>query len=616
MPSGFLAGFKIIVSQAVNMELIGLIVFFVVVAVSLPLFVNMQQDSLMELRASATAGQFNKIAEAANNFILANYYSLEGAGGGVISIQELKDDGYLAPYINPVNPYGGTWEVYVVLEGPTSLQGILTTSGGMTLNQSQLGTVIAQTHGVGGEVPPFDLTVSGSGDVAYGAYNGWELNLPPNINPGFGHIVGLLNYENGALLNNDYLYRSAIPNHKELNTMQTDIEMGGNGIKNFSILQSSYNASGNCSLDSSGHCVGEIMAAGTLEGDLPSNWQGGVVTRDMYSKDGTIAVGPGSNYAEYVGKTPYYRQTIMNNNPNYTNSGVLAFMDDDGPNNVSGSGGWIGAMSPTTNYWTADMANDVNGQGGLWTGGPQAAASIFSQDGASSVNTAYYTTSGTQQSSATLYSSADGPGMYMVNRKSEDYVAISAPNDTSQTGGLITNGAVEVAGSANSVVSFYATNYGVAGLSGIGGNGQFNLPTSDAQTGAALNVSGQSCSPNGAIGADYSGNTLSCVNGVWSSNSPFNFQNRRFIGTEVDGDYGWPSPFSYPTIVETKERCGGYGAVSTQICTKNWLCWSGLPVQQSEGNGFGFDFSNIVPANGIIFIKTYGTCGYDSYVNY
>ena len=77
--------------------------------------------------------------------------------------------------------------------------------------------------------------------VIQGIRGGWQVALSNySITPGPGHTASALFLMDGALAN-DYLYRNAVPNHPELNTMNTDLGMGNHNINNAGSISASGN---------------------------------------------------------------------------------------------------------------------------------------------------------------------------------------------------------------------------------------------------------------------------------------------------------------------------------------------------------------------------------------
>lgn len=468
------------------MDLFGLLIVFVIIALATPTMVYMQKNSLMELRSSVAAEEMLAIAKAANNYITTNYYSLvSNVGATNLTVSQLQTDGFLTAAISEVSPYGGTWNVQIQSPKAGYVTGIITSDGGMPLNQKELGLVISQTHGLAGEVPPAGVTVNGQkidANTAYGSYGGWTLSLTGYKNPGAGHLVGLLDYYNGEQINNDYLYRNAIAGHPELNTMQTNIDMANNSIDDVNTLQTGLPmiGTGACPKDLEGHCVGEIMAAGTSELNLPTGWMGGVITRDLYSQSGTIAVGPGQN------------------NANSTNL-VEALMNDRADNNVPETGGVVSTTSPAGNFSSSLLADDSNGY--MQVVGANATTKMSVNNSTASIQAA-----NTSGANTYLYANNDGN-----------------PQDT----GLDTDGNIILGHDQNGTCSSNSRVYIAASQlyddcdgnlnANPGGGTASAVKTNGSFLPGDIASSGDYCPVNGDIASDVdgSGHSLDCVNNEW-----------------------------------------------------------------------------------------------------
>jgi hypothetical protein len=211
-------------------ELIGLLIFLSASALAIPNLVRIQQHSHEQMLDGTTAAQLVEIAQAANQFIQANYPELVAtAGTQTISIAQLQAAGDLSPDATAINPYEQTWEVQINQPTAGDLQGVILALGGVPMTQTEQGDAAAQTHGIGGFIP---FAANGSTANATGAFGGWEIPMAAFTNPGSGHMVGLLTFANGQLINNDYLYRVSIGGQPQLNTMQTTLDAGGNNITN------------------------------------------------------------------------------------------------------------------------------------------------------------------------------------------------------------------------------------------------------------------------------------------------------------------------------------------------------------------------------------------------
>lgn len=533
------------------MELIGLLVFFVVSAITVPGLIYMQHQSRSELRASVAAGELNAISKAANDYIQSNYTTLSTkTGNSVISIQDLKDSGFLSNDVQDSNPYDAVWQVQIQQPQPGFLQGIITASGGTMMNQRELGLVSAQSHGVGGEVPPPHTNLANiddGGAVAYGPYGAWKIDLTGYNNPGPGHLVGLLSYYNGEQINNDYLYRDSIPNHPELNTMQTNVDMGGNNINNYSVIQSAHNTDlvDSCDLDSSGHCIGQIMAAGTSENDLPQGWLGGMVSRDFYSKNGTISVGLGDNASSgldqelsWMSDRGYYSQ-----GPNTYGSG-----------GVVGSGGDVGVRSPSNQFSANVTSTDSWPYSSVTTSGPDSGTSMRTVTNNSSINATYY---------------LNGQG--------------------------INNAAMDV-DDTKSVVQAYNNTGGFASMTVPDGNSaSANVSTSGYLLPGAIGTPGQWCPVNGALAANSNGTGegVTCISGVWqNSSSSYGHVYSQYYGP---GAYHFTNSHNSPMFVST--NCPN----SSQNYEEVQIDYAGIAIREAGGNSHkGYHFSYIPAAFGII----------------
>ena len=359
------------------LEIIGLAVFLAIAAALSPQFLALQQKSLERIRDTVVAGQMSQIVSAANQYIQANYNSLAtNPGNQVITVQQLEQAGYLSPSVSQFTPYGQNWEVQVAQPKPGYLQGLVISTGGTPMTQVEMGQAADSTKGSGGFIPQAGFP--GSGTTATGAYGGWQVSMAGYANPGPGHMVGLLTYYNGQSISNDYLYRVAIPNNHQLNTMQTDLDMGGNNISNANNIQASGGAitigneatttcNPNARISMAGSqiwdgCDGDlhmqpgggngssifttaniqvqglIGAAGeSATSGYPGGWGGGVHTWDLYA-NGTVGVGTNGSLTGYLNSQGY---GYVQNNMNVGNALIVGNASFNGFNYVNGNGGFL-----------------------------------------------------------------------------------------------------------------------------------------------------------------------------------------------------------------------------------------------------------------------------------
>jgi len=357
------------------LEIIGLAVFLAIAAALSPQFLALQQKSLERIRDTVVAGQMSQIVSAANQYIQSNYNTLSAnAGTQTITIQQLEQAGYLSPSVSQFTPYGQNWEVQVSQPKPGYLQGLVISTGGTPMTQVEMGQAADSTKGSGGFIPQAGFP--GSGTTATGAYGGWQVSMAGYTNPGPGHMVGLLTYYNGQSISNDYLYRVAIPNNHRLNTMQTDLDMGGNNISNANNIQASDGAitigneatttcNPNARISMAGSqiwdgCDGDLhMQPGGGNGSsifttaniqvqgligalgepatsgYPAGWAGGVHTWDLYA-NGTMGVGNnGSLEAYFNNQGNGYVGNDMNVGNYFSVSNNAAWFENNGYGGVS-----------------------------------------------------------------------------------------------------------------------------------------------------------------------------------------------------------------------------------------------------------------------------------------
>lgn len=239
-----------------------------------------QETALHNVQSAATAGQMRQITTAAQAYIQANYAAVEAnstaSSPATITVPMLESTGYLPPSITPTNPFGQTWVVQVLQPSPGQLQALVLSTGGATIPEKQAPAIATQTGQEGGFVPYNGQYGSLSPAAAQGAYGHWSVALNGYTNPGPGHLAALLAFNNGNL-ENDYLYRVAVPGQPQLNTMQTALNMGNNDVDNANNIQ----ANGRIG------ALGEPAASG-----YPAGWAGGVHTWDLYANG---SVGSGTN---------------------------------------------------------------------------------------------------------------------------------------------------------------------------------------------------------------------------------------------------------------------------------------------------------------------------------
>lgn len=179
------------------------------------------------------------VAEAVSKYLKDNFSTVLASATATspvqITVPMLRNTDYLPSGFTDTNGFGQSIIGLARKPNPNQLEAIVLTTGGQTISEIGIRTIAENLGGPGGYIS------SSNANVVQGVRGGWQVTLSNYaINPGAGHTASALFFMDGQLAN-DYLYRNAVPGHPELNTMNTDLNLGGHNINNTSAI----NASGN-----------------------------------------------------------------------------------------------------------------------------------------------------------------------------------------------------------------------------------------------------------------------------------------------------------------------------------------------------------------------------------
>lgn len=183
-------------------------------------------DNYLDEQLNQTAAQQQKqVNKAAQTYIKTNYSTIAAqAMPYTISVVTLQTAGLL-PSTFSKNPFAQSYSVVVRNPG-SGLMALVVTTGGQTIDEKNLPRISKLVGADGGYIS------SANTAVAYGAYKAWTETLSNyGVSPGAGHLASALFFDSTSIAS-DYLYRSAVPGMPSLNTMNTDLSMGGNDITN------------------------------------------------------------------------------------------------------------------------------------------------------------------------------------------------------------------------------------------------------------------------------------------------------------------------------------------------------------------------------------------------
>ncbi|MBU2758835.1 shufflon system plasmid conjugative transfer pilus tip adhesin PilV [Acidithiobacillus sulfurivorans] len=333
------------------------VLFAVIIsALAVPAVYMVMSSQQQQELSTAAAIQMARVEKAAEAYITANAGAIEsvatGSSPAVITVPMLESTGYLPNGFTSVNPFGQTWEVQVLQPTSGNLQALVVSYGGNTVKAKVAGQV-AQIAGASGGViggGSGEYAVPGcTGGEACGSYNGWSVTTSgyQNIQP--GHFAALLAYSNGQL-QSDYLYRVAVPGQPQLNTMQTNLNMGTNSVNN----------------------ANEVNAQSeTLAGGQPNGQPGALqIGSNYYYGDSSNAAvrTPGSFYIQNQnGSGPAQIAEVSN----VWGSGELegGYVNSTGDVNAQYNSTANNAFAMDNGSWWANNAGDSSQSGNAYVGG-------------------------------------------------------------------------------------------------------------------------------------------------------------------------------------------------------------------------------------------------------
>lgn len=362
---------------------IALLFMFAALAIITPtLMSGVQQDNQLII-GTVAAKQLHQITDAAKGYITSYAANIEtqatSSTPAVITVADLENTGFLPQGFNTVNPYGQTWEVEVLQPTNGNLDALVLSVGGQPIPPADAPRIASESGAAGGIVQ--------ANNTAQGAYGGWTVPMAGYTNPGTGHLAGLIGYSNGQL-QSDYLYRVAVPGQPQLNTMQTNLDMGANNINNVQ----NVNVNQDVTLGNPGAATGGYAASapGQLGVDepagqgFPSGWGGGIHTWDIYA-NGSFAAGVDGSIGAIMNDRGGDGGQVYVNSQNSANYAYMdaqngsAYVDTNGMM----QGGYINStgdvnaqneltVGPASGYggnWWANNAGDSSQAGNAYVGG-------------------------------------------------------------------------------------------------------------------------------------------------------------------------------------------------------------------------------------------------------
>lgn len=185
-------------------------------------------------RTKIAADHAGVIVKAGTSYIQDNYAAITSVASptapAVITTAMLKSTGYLSTSVSDQNIYGQSYQILALEPTANKLQILIVTTGGETIKDMPLRRTAQNIGGKGGYISAMNTS------TAMGSYGAWQMPLSSyGVSPGAGHLAIALFFDDGSL-SNDYLNRSAIAGHPEVNRMNTAIDLNGNNLNNVATI--------------------------------------------------------------------------------------------------------------------------------------------------------------------------------------------------------------------------------------------------------------------------------------------------------------------------------------------------------------------------------------------
>lgn len=276
---------------------IGLMVLSIVI--TLATLWQFKQMDAQDYRIAAD--QQKTIAQAQVKYLKDNFAAVLANATPTVPVQitvpMLINTHYLPAGFSATNVFGQTILGLARKPNSNQLEVIVVTTGGQPIPEMGIRAIAEHLGGPGGFISKTDP------DVVQGVRGGWQVALSNYaIAPGPGHTASALFLMDGTLAN-DYLYRNAVPGRPELNTMNTDLAMGGNNINDAGTITAAGNVTSAAELSGATATIsGESYTGGWFRtrgdtGWYSEKWGGGIYQADpdwvrIYNDKGLSTGGP------------------------------------------------------------------------------------------------------------------------------------------------------------------------------------------------------------------------------------------------------------------------------------------------------------------------------------
>ncbi|CAH0648200.1 MULTISPECIES: shufflon system plasmid conjugative transfer pilus tip adhesin PilV [Pseudomonas] len=201
------------------------------------------------------------VADAVSKYLKDNFSTVLASATATnpvqITVPMLRNTNFLPAGFTDTNGFGQTIVGLARKPNANQLEAVVLTTGGQAISELGIRTIAENLGGPGGFIS------SSNTNVIQGVRGGWQVTLSNYaINPGAGHTASALFLMDGQLAN-DYLYRNAVPGHPELNSMNTDLSIGGHNINNAAAITASGNVTTSADLNARNVTATNTVTAAT-----------------------------------------------------------------------------------------------------------------------------------------------------------------------------------------------------------------------------------------------------------------------------------------------------------------------------------------------------------------
>ena len=220
-------------NQRGSAAMVGTVGMLIILAMMLPLLINWMNHGLQIQRQRAAAQHLSDVNAAVSEYVRNHYDNLltqaTATSGPTVTIDMLVDDALLPDGFGLRNPWGQEYAAYVRQPEAGTLEAVTLSLGGSTAGRNFITNWIpgaaAMMGGVGGFIPSGNMPGQ-SPEMLVGSFGGWRLSLADMgiPSPGAGHLGARATFDTSSV-EQDFLYRVAVPGHPDLNAMFTTLDM-------------------------------------------------------------------------------------------------------------------------------------------------------------------------------------------------------------------------------------------------------------------------------------------------------------------------------------------------------------------------------------------------------